>query len=268
MATVHLTMFCKCLSHCAQTLLIACLLILASISAQAQKPKLKLLEYNLPEDSSIVCSLGPYYVEESVQRQPGELVDKRIVYSQNCWSVRVREMSVSTVADEFSMHIGDTVTVETCEYLPDSSRAVLRRFVEANGPCKLRRADASSSPTQPFLGYDIIFDEPTKYGPVADYVDSMNEDRRTVIAVSSGPGCVLLHTSVPNELVRTSQHSILIEGDLRIIEQGEYVVLDLNGRAVAQGYVAWGSQTQSIVVRPGVYIVMTRTSRRQVIVLL
>ncbi|MBK7577677.1 MAG: hypothetical protein IPI24_09625 [Ignavibacteria bacterium] len=75
---------------------------------------------------------------------------------------------MSAVADEFNMHTGDKVSVESCEYLPDSSRAVLRRFLEANGPFKLIRAGASASPTQPSLEYYIAFDEPTQFGPVLD----------------------------------------------------------------------------------------------------
>lgn len=188
-----------CASRIAQSILLACLLLLATHSAEAQKPKLKLLEHNLPEDSSISCSPGPYYVEESVQRRPGELVDERLVYSHNRWSVLVRELSVSAVADEFSKHVGDTVTVESCEYLPDSSRAVLRRFVEAHGPCRLRRAGSSSNPTEPLLEYDIIFDEPTQFGPVFDYVMFMQEDRRTVIAISNMPGCDVITRAVTND---------------------------------------------------------------------
>lgn len=254
-------------SHAVQTITVFGLLLAAVHSAEAQKPKLKLLEYNLPEDSLIFCALGPYYVEESVQRQPGKLVDERIVYSHNRWSVMVRELSVSSVADEFSMHLGDTVTVETCEYLPDSSRAVLRRFLEANGLYKLIRTGTSSNPTDPILIYDIIFEEPTQLGPVADYVDLMQEDRRTVIAITRRGGCFELHTSVLDDSGAKKLQTQVVEGDLRISEQGEYAIVDLSGRVIAQGKVEWAGQTQAIAIKPGLYFVMTRTSRQQVLVL-
>lgn len=254
-------------SHLLHVMVAVCMLLVAAQTAEAQKPKLKLLEYNLPEDWHISCAPGPYYVEESVQRQPGELVNERIVYSHNRWSVRVKELSVSAVADEFNMLIGDTVSVESCEYLPDSSRAVLRRFLEANGPFKLIRAGASASPTEPSLEYYIAFDEPTQFGPVLDYVELMPEDRQTVIAITTKGGCTSTGTSVVCESVARGPRSQIVGGEIAIVEHGEFVVLDVSGRVIAQGRVDWGGQPQTITVNPGVYFVITRTSRQHVLVL-
>ncbi len=258
---------CNSASVVAKSFALACLLLIAAHSADAQKPKLKLLEYNLPEDWHIWCDGGPFYVEESVQRQPGELVDERIVYSHNRWSVRVKELSVSAVADEFNMHIGDIVSVESCEYLPDSSRAVLRRFLEANGPFKLIRAGASASPTQPSLEYYIAFDELTQFGPVLDYVELMPEDRQTVIAITTKGGCTSTSTSVRNDIEARSLRSQIVEGEIRIVEHGEFIVVDVSGQIISQGSVDWHGQTYTLAVRPGVYLVLTSTSRRQVLVM-
>ncbi len=173
--------FTKCLgtSRFVGLLSMAGLLIVATQAVVAQKPKLKLLEYKAPGDSLIICRPGPYFVEDTVQLRPGVLVDNREVYCTDCWRLRIGELSVD--ASRFLEHIGDTVTAETCEFLPDSSKAVFQRIVEDLGPCKLRRSNASKHITAPCLIYDIIFDNPTKLGVVWDYVEALEVDNNLII---------------------------------------------------------------------------------------
>ena len=244
-------------SHLLHVMVAVSMLLVSAQTAEAQKPKLKLLEYNHPEDSLIFCGSGPYYVEDTVQVIPGVLVDEGQIYCHDCWGVYVRELSVSNVADEFRRHIGDTVTIAACEFLPDSSRAVLQRLENDLGACRLRRSAASANPMVPTLYYDIIFSEPTKFGRVDEYIRAMDIDRETVLGVVAEGPCLMVHTSVEEELKKIDVPTRIAYGGLRITEpSGQYILLDVRGRVVSD-----------LQLQPGVYFLLTVHSRQRILVL-
>lgn len=244
-------------SYLLQAILGFGVLLVAAQSAEAQKPKLKLLEYNHPEDSLIFCGSGPYYVDDTVEVTPGVLVDESQIYCYDCWGVFVRELSVSDVADEFSRHIGDTVTIAACEFLPDSSRAVLQRLEIDLGACRLRRSAASANPLVPSLYYDIVFNEPTKFGRVDEYIRAMDIDRETVLGVVAEGPCMMVLTSVEEEIRKIDVPTRIAYGGLRIIEPtGQYILWDVRGRGVSD-----------LQLQPGVYFLITAHSRQRILVL-
>ena len=167
-------------------------------TATGQEPRLKLLEYADDSSPQIKCGAGPYFVPDTVKVQPGVLVDLRQVYCQNCWMVFVGEQSVD--AEGFQRRVGDTTTIEECEFLPDSSRAILRKFEERFGALTLRRANVSTNPLDKCLFYDVIFDKPTNLGEVWDYAQGIHEENSSILNILTGWPCAEL-TTEPNDRV-------------------------------------------------------------------
>jgi len=102
---------------------------------------------------------------------------------------------------------------------------------------------------------------------VWDYVELMPEDRQTVIAITMKGGCTVTNTSVRNDSEARSLRSQIVEGEIKIVEHGEFIVIDVSGQVIAQGSVDWHGQTHTLVVRPGVYFVLTTHSQKQVLVM-